>query len=144
MMKLITRNKNANRNYEILDTFEAGMSLFGTEVKSISQAKCSINEAYIHVKKSEVFIVNMHVSPFFEGNIQNKDPLRDRKLLMHKKEIIKLDFQAKKQGLTIIPIKLYWKKNKIKLEIALAKGKKLYDKREDLKQKDMKKIARNY
>ena len=135
-MKNIASNKNAKRNYEILKTFEAGIELFGTEVKSISKSNCSINEAYIMINNSEAFIMNMHVANFFEGNIQNKDPLRNRKLLLHKNEIVRLDFDRKKESLTIIPIKLYWKKNKIKVLIGLAKGKKIFDKREDIKKKD--------
>jgi SsrA-binding protein len=106
-MKNIASNKNAKRNYEILKTFEAGIELFGTEVKSISKSNCSINEAYIMINNSEAFIMNMHVANFFEGNIQNKDPLRNRKLLLHKNEIVRLDFDRKKESLTIIPIKLY-------------------------------------
>lgn len=136
-MKVLASNKNANRNYEVIEKFEAGMVLSGTEVKSISKANCSINEAYITFSKGEAFIINMYVAPFFEGNIQNKDPYRNRKLLLNKREIIKIDFNSKKDRLTVIPIKLYWKNNNIKIQIALSKGKKLYDKREDMKQKDM-------
>lgn len=143
-MKILASNKNANRNYEILDTYEAGISLFGTEVKSISRSNCSINEAYITITKNEAFIINMHVAHFFEGNINNKPTTRSRKLLLHKKEIIRLNYLASKQRLTIVPLKVYWKNNKIKISIALAKGKKLYDKREDMKKKDMnRKINRN-
>ncbi len=143
-MKILCTNKNANRNYEILDKYEAGIELFGTEVKSISKANCSINEAYITFIKGETWILNMHVAPYEQGNIQNKDPYRNRKLLLHKKEILKIDFQHKKDRLTVIPLKVYWNQGKIKVEIALARGKKLYDKREDMKKKDDKKSLKNY
>ncbi len=142
-MKILCTNKNANRNYEILDKYEAGIELFGTEVKSISKANCSINEAYITFIKGEAWILNMHVAPYEQGNIQNKDPYRNRKLLLNKREILKIDFQHKKDRLTVIPLKVYWNKGKIKVEIALAKGKKLYDKREDMKKKDDKKSIKN-
>lgn len=143
-MKILTTNKNANRNYEILDKYEAGIELFGTEVKSISKANCSINEAYITFIHNEAFIINMHVAPYEHGNIQNKDPYRNRKLLLNKREILKIDFQHKKDRLTVIPLKVYWSKGKIKIEIALARGKKLHDKREDMKKKDDKKSMRSW
>lgn len=135
-MKILTTNKNANRNYEIIEKYEAGIELFGTEVKSISKSNCSINEAYVTFIRNEAFIINMHVAPYEHGNIQNKDPYRNRKLLLNKREILKIDFQHKKDRLTVIPTKVYWSKGKIKIEIALAKGKKLHDKREDMKKKD--------
>ncbi|MGL4947993.1 MAG: SsrA-binding protein SmpB [Mycoplasma sp.] len=143
-MRLITTNKHAYRNYEILETIEAGIVLIGCEVKSISRANCSINEAYIDISKGEVFIVNMHVANYFEGNIQNTDPYRSRKLLLNKNEIIKLSFNIKKDRLTCIPIKIYWSKGKIKLQIALARGKKLHDKREDMKAKDDKRMMKSF
>lgn len=143
-MKILATNKNIHRNYEIIDKYEAGIELFGTEVKSISKSNCSINEAYVIFKNSEAFIINMHVSPFFEGNINNKDPLRNRKLLLHKNEIIKLDFNAKKDCLTVVPVKIYWRNHKIKVEIAICKGKKIYDKREDNKKRDSERQIRNY
>ncbi|MGL4950464.1 MAG: SsrA-binding protein SmpB [Mycoplasma sp.] len=143
-MKLIVSNKHAHRNYEIFDRFEAGMVLVGCEVKSISRANCSINEAYIDFSKGEAYITNMHVANFFEGNIQNVDPYRRRKLLLNKNELIKISFNIKKDHLTCIPIKLYWSKGNIKLEIALARGKKLHDKREDMKKRDDKKIMRSF
>ncbi|GAA5414699.1 SsrA-binding protein SmpB [Ureaplasma ceti] len=142
-MSLIT-NKNAFRNYEILDTYEAGMVLSGTEVKSISHSQASINEAYITYSKGELFVINMHVSPFEEGNQFNVDPYRTRKLLLHKKEIQKLVFQSQKAGLTMIPTKVYWNHQKIKIEIALARGKKLFDKREDMKKRDLSREINKY
>ncbi len=143
-MKLLASNKKINLNYEILDTYEAGIELFGTEVKSIAASNCSINEAFIIFKGHEAFIINMHVAPYFQGNIQNKDPLRNRKLLLHKKELIKINFQIKKERLTLVPINIYWKNNKIKLKIAICRGKKLFDKRQDLRQKDDKIRMRKY
>lgn len=137
-MKTLISNKNAFRNYEIIEEYEAGIELKGTEVKSISKSNASINESYISFIKNECYILNMHISPYFEGNQFNQDPLRNKKLLLHKKEIIKLAFKVKKEGLTIIPIKAYWKFGKIKLLIGLARGKKLHDKRQDLKERDLK------
>lgn len=142
-MALIS-NKNVFRNYEILETYEAGLELTGTEVKSISHSQASINESYITFKKNEAFIFNMYVAPFEQGNQFNVDSNRLRKLLLHKREIIKLAFKSQKDGLTIVPIKIYWKNNKIKLEIGLAKGKKLFDKREDIKKRDLKRESLKY
>ena len=137
-MSLIT-NKNAFRNYEIIDKYECGIVLSGTEVKSLSHSEASINESYIICSKNELFILNMYIKPFEQGNIYNVDSNRNRKLLLHKKEIIKIAFKLQKEGLTAIPINLYWKNNKIKMLIGIAKGKKLFDKREDLKKKDINK-----
>lgn len=142
-MALIS-NKNVFRNYEILETYEAGIVLTGTEVKSISRSQASINESYITFKKNEAYILNMYVAPFKEGNQFNVDTDRLRKLLLHKKEIIKLQFKSQKEGLTIVPIKIYWKNNNIKLEIGLGKGKKLFDKREDIKKRDLKRESLKY
>lgn len=139
-MKPIVINKKATFNYTVLDTYEAGIELKGVEVKSISKHDVSINEAYVVVKKNEAFILNMHVSPYDHGNIYNVDPIRTRKLLLHKKEIIKLEFLRKKDAITIVPLKMYWKKNKIKLLIGLCKGKKLYDKRNAIKERDLKRL----
>lgn len=140
-MSLIT-NKNAFRNYEILDEYECGIVLTGTEVKSLSKSSSSINESYINFSDGEAYIINMHISHFENGNIHNVDPLRTRKLLLHKSEIRKLSFQKQKERLTVVPLKAYWKHNRIKLLIALARGKKLHDKRDDLKQKDINKQIR--
>lgn len=139
-MKPIVINKKATFNYTVLDTYEAGIELKGVEVKSISKHDVSINDAYVVVKKNEAFILNMHVSPYDHGNIYNVDPIRTRKLLLHKKEIIKLEFLRKKDAITIVPLKMYWKKNKIKLLIGLCKGKKLYDKRNAIKERDLKRL----
>lgn len=135
-MKTIILNKKANFNYFLLDKYEAGVELKGTEVKSIFNNDVSIEEAFINIRKGEMFINNMHISPFEQGNIYNVDPLRKRKLLMHKKEILKIEQKIKKESLTIVITKLYWKGKKIKAEIALAKGKKLFDKRETIKKRD--------
>lgn len=143
-MKTLVTNKNAFRNYEIIDTYEAGIELFGTEVKSIAKANCSIDNCYVTFIKNEAYIINMHVAPYEQGNIQNKDPLRNRKLLLHKNEILKIGFNVKKDRLTCIATKVYWSKRKIKIQIALAKGKKLHDKRMDLKKKDQMKELRKY
>lgn len=143
-MAVLVQNKNAYRNYEIIEDFEAGIALVGTEVKSVSHSQASINESYININRGEIFILNMHVAPFFEGNQFNVDPYRTRKLLMHKREIRNLAFASQKQGLTIIPISIYWKAGKIKLKIALCRGKKLHDKREDMKLKDSKKEMKKF
>lgn len=141
-MKILATNKNAFRNYEVLDKYEAGIVLAGCEVKSISLANCSINEAYISITNHEVYIINMHVAPFAQGNINNVDPYRKRKLLLHKQQIINLAYHLNKEHLTCIPLRVYWEKGHIKLEIAIAKGKKLYDKRADLKAKDDKRTIK--
>ncbi len=138
-MKIILKNKKASFNYFILDKYEAGIELKGVEVKSIYNKKFSLDESYISISKGEVWIVNMHVSPYEQGNRYNQDPLRKRKLLLHKKEILKISTKIKKEGLTIIPTMVYWSGRKIKVEIGLAKGKKLHDKRESLKKKEIKK-----
>lgn len=140
----LATNKNAKRNYEIIEEIEAGLVLSGTEVKSISKSQCSINDSYINIIKNECFIINMYVKHFFEGNIHNVDTTRTRKLLLHKNQIIKLEFKKKKESMTIIPLKIYWSKKKIKILIALAKGKKMYDKREDIKKEDLKKQMKFY
>lgn len=140
-IKLIANNKKAYHDYFILEEFEAGIALHGTEVKSLRQGSCSIKEAFIRIENGEIFIYGMHVSPYEKGNIFNKDPLRVRKLLMHKKEINKLLGKIKEQGNTIVPLKVYFKNDLVKVEIGLAKGKKLYDKRDDIAKKDQKREA---
>lgn len=137
-MKIISNNKKAFHDYFILDTYEAGIELKGTEVKSLRKGSANLKDAYIKIKDNEAFIENMHIAPFEQGNRFNHDPLRERKLLLHRKEIRKLQKEVKENGLTIIPTKLYFNTSKAKLEIALARGKKLYDKRQDLKAKDAK------
>lgn len=139
--KLVANNKKAYHDYFIEEKFEAGIVLAGTEVKSLRLGKCSIKESYIKVDKGEVYAIGMNISPFEQGNIFNKDPLRPRKLLLHKGEINKLIGVESMQGYTIMPLQVYFKDGKAKLEIGIAKGKKLYDKREDIAKKDMKREA---
>lgn len=138
-MKILSQNKKAYHDYFIENTFEAGIELKGTEIKSVRKGSCNLKDSYIRIKNGEAFIEGMHIAVYEHGNIFNHDPLRTRKLLLHKKEIKKLEKEVKESGLTIVPTKLYFGNgSKAKLEIALAKGKKLYDKREDLKAKDAK------
>lgn len=140
-IKLVANNKKAYFDYFIEDTYEAGLSLSGTEVKSLRMGKCSIKESYIRDEKGEMYIYGMHISPYEKGNIFNKDPLRVRKLLLHKYEINKIIGQASVKGYTVVPLKVYFKGSHAKLEIGLAKGKKLYDKREDIAKKDQRREA---
>ena len=139
--KLIANNKKAYHDYFILDKFEAGISLHGTEVKSLRMGKCSIKEAFVRIENGEVFIYGMHISPYEKGNIFNKDPLRVRKLLLHKSEIHKLIGKTKEKGITIMPLRVYFKGSLVKVEIGIAKGKKLYDKRQDIAKKDQQREA---
>lgn len=134
-VKLIANNKKAYHDYFIEDTYEAGISLHGTEVKSMRMGKCSIKESFIRIEKGEVFIYGMHISPYEKGNIFNTDPLRPKKLLLHKREILKLQGKIKEKGYTIVPVQVYFKGSLVKVQIALAKGKKLYDKRQDIAKK---------
>lgn len=134
--KLVANNKKAFFDYFIEDKFEAGISLVGTEVKSIRMGKVSIKESYIKIENGEVFIYNMHVSPYEKGNIFNREPLRTRKLLLHKAEINKLEGKSSEKGYTIVPLQVYLKEGKVKIEIGLGKGKKLYDKRDSIAKKD--------
>ena len=136
--KLIANNKKAYHDYFIEEKFEAGLALAGTEVKSLRMGKCSIKESFIQIRDGEALICSMHISPYEKGNIFNKDPLRTRKLLLHKKEINKLLGASTKQGYTIVPLQVYFKGSLAKCEIGLAKGKKLYDKRSDIAKKDAK------
>ena len=135
-MKLIANNKKAFHDYFIEDTYEAGIALAGTEVKSLRMGKCSIKEAFIRIENGEVFIYGMHISPYEKGNIFNKDPLRVRKLLLHKSQIQKLIGNSAEKGYTIVPLQVYFSNGRAKIEIGLAKGKKLYDKRQDIAKKD--------
>ena len=139
--KMIANNKKAYHDYFILDTYEAGIALAGTEVKSLRMGKCSIKEAFVRIEKGEVIIYGMHISPYEKGNIFNKDPLRPKKLLMHKSEIRKLVGKIAEQGYTLVPVEVYFKGSLVKVQIALAKGKKLYDKRQDIAKKDMRREA---
>ena len=139
--KLIANNKKAYFDYFIEDKYEAGVALHGTEVKSIRMGKCSIKESYIKIEDGEVFIYGMHISPYEKGNISNKDPMRIKKLLMHKYEINKLNGKLQQKGLTLVPLQVYLKGGLVKVEVGLARGKKLYDKRDSLAKKDMKREA---
>ena len=140
-IKLIANNKKAFHDYFIEEKYEAGISLAGTEVKSLRQGKCSIKEAWVSIDKGEAFICGMNISPYEKGNIFNKDPLRVRKLLLHKTEIRKLDQASQAQGYTLVPLEVYFKHGKVKVQIGLAKGKKLYDKRESTAKRDQQREA---
>ena len=139
--RLIAQNKKAHHDYFLEEFYEAGISLAGTEVKSLRQGKCSLKESYIQIDHMEAYIHNMHISPYDHGNIINKDPLRTRKLLLHKSEIRKLMGKVKQDGYTIVPVKIYFSGNYAKVQIALARGKKLYDKRDSLAKKDQRREA---
>ncbi len=136
MIKVIAKNPVAMHNYNIINTIEAGIVLTGTEIKSIRSGKVNLKDSYASIQNGEVYIHSMHISPYEHGNIFNKDPLRDRKLLLNKHEITKLIGFVKQKGYTLVPISLYFKGNFVKVELGIGKGKKLYDKREDLKKKD--------
>lgn len=135
-IKLIAKNPTAHHNYNIETTLEAGIVLSGTEIKSIRQGKVNLKDSYAIIKKSELYIMGMHISPYEHGNIFNKDPLRNRKLLIRKHEIDKLIGLTKQKGYSLVPIKIYFKGNWVKLELGVGKGKKLYDKRQDLAKKE--------
>ena len=139
--KLIANNKKAYHDYFLEEKYEAGIELHGTEVKSLRLGKCSVKESFIRIENGEVIIYGMHISPYEKGNIFNKDPMRPKKLLMHKAEIRMLIGKIAEQGYTIVPVEVYFKGSLVKIEIALAKGKKLYDKRHDIAKKDMKREA---
>lgn len=136
MEKIISKNPTAYHNYTITDTLEAGIVLTGTEIKSIRNGKINLKDTYAVIKNGEAYIYGMHISPYEHGNIFNKDPLRNRKLLLNKREINKLVGLIQQKGLSLIPTKLYFKNNLVKVEIGIGKGKKLYDKREDIAKKD--------
>ena len=140
-IKLIANNKKAYHDYFIDDKWEAGIELFGTEVKSIRMGKCSIKEAFVKIDKGEVYVYGMHISPYEKGNIFNKDPLRVRKLLLHRQEIRKIQGHITQKGYTIVPLCVYFSGSLVKVEIGLAKGKKLYDKRQDIAKKDQRREA---
>ncbi len=139
--KMIANNKKARHDYFIEETYEAGISLHGTEVKSLRMGKCSIKEAFVRVEKGEVYIYGMHISPYEKGNIFNRDPLRVKKLLLHKYEINKMMGQMQQKGYTLVPLNVYFKGSLVKVEIGLAKGKKLYDKRQDIAKRDQQREA---
>lgn len=136
MNKLIAKNPTARHNYTITESFEAGIVLSGTEIKSIRNGKVNIKDTYVMIKNGEAYIYGMHISPYEQGNIFNKDPLRDRKLLLHRREIDKLFGMIKQKSVSLVPLNLYFKNSKVKVEIGVGKGKKLYDKREDMAKKD--------
>ena len=140
-IKLVANNKKAYHDYFIEEKYETGIVLHGTEVKSLRLGKCSIKESFIKIEKGEVFVYGMHVSPYEKGNIFNKDPMRPKKLLMHRFEIMKLTGKIAEQGYTLVPLQVYFKDGRAKMEIGLAKGKKLYDKRQDIAKKDQKREA---
>ena len=140
-IRLIANNKKAFHDYFIDDTYEAGVVLFGTEVKSLRNGKCSIKESFIRIERGEVYVYGMHISPYEKGNIFNKDPLRVKKLLLHRYEIQKLEGKIAEKGYTLVPLKVYFKGSLVKVEIGLARGKKLYDKRQDIAKKDQRREA---
>ncbi|MBR2185884.1 MAG: SsrA-binding protein SmpB [Lachnospiraceae bacterium] len=135
--KLIANNKKAFHDYFVEEQLETGIELFGTEVKSIRAGHCSVKEAYVFIRHGELFVEGMNISPYEKGNIFNKDPLRTRRLLAHKKEILKYDQKLKEKGYTLVPLEVYFKDGKVKVNIGLCKGKKLYDKRETIAKKDV-------
>ncbi|UOD35497.1 SsrA-binding protein SmpB [Deferribacteraceae bacterium V6Fe1] len=144
-MKILAQNKKAFYDYEIIETFEAGIELKGTEVKSCKSGKVNLRDSFIKVKDGEAFLLNTHISEYEKGNIANHEPTRTRKLLLHKREINRLIGKAQEKGLTIVPLKIYLKKNLVKVEIALVKGKQSHDKRNTIKEKDLKKeISRDF
>ena len=142
-IKIITSNKKAHFNYFLSEFTECGLVLVGTEIKSLRTHGCSLNDAYIVIRGGEMEVLNMHINPYDKGNIFNHDPLRTRKLLLHKKEIKWFEEKVKRDGFTIVPTRVYLKRGKAKMEIALAKGKKLYNKRETIKQRDIKRSIKN-
>ena len=139
--KLVANNKKAYHDYVIDETYEAGIVLHGTEVKSMRMGKCSVKESFIRIENGEMFVYGMHVSPYEKGNIFNKDPLRVKKLLLHKYEINKMAGKVAEKGYTLVPLQVYFKDGKVKVEVGLARGKKLYDKRADIAKKDMRREA---
>lgn len=139
--RMIANNKKAYHDYFIEEKYEAGIALHGTEVKSLRMGKCSVKESFIRIEHGEVFIYGMHISPYEKGNIFNKDPLRVKKLLMHKNEILKLQGKITEKGYTLVPLQVYFNKSLVKVEVGLARGKKLYDKRQDIAKKNMRREA---
>lgn len=144
-VKQVANNKKAWHDYFIDDKIECGIELFGTEVKSIRMGHCSIKEAFVRIDKGEVYVYGMHINPYEKGNIFNKDPLRSRKLLLHRSEIDKLEGKIREKGITLVPLQVYFKGSLVKVEIGLARGKKLYDKRADIAKKDQRReVEREY
>jgi SsrA-binding protein len=141
---VIATNRKAFYDYEIIEKYEAGIALKGTEIKSIREGRVNIKDAFARVTKEEIFLMNMHISPYSHGNINNHDPLRTRKLLLHKKEISRLMGLLTRKGLSLIPLSLYYKKSRVKVELGLGKGKKEFDRRDDIKKKDIEREERRY
>ena len=139
--RMIANNKKAYHDYFIDEKYEAGLVLHGTEVKSLRLGKCSVKEAFVRIENNEVWVYGMHISPYEKGNLFNRDPLRPKKLLMHKDEIRKLTGKISEKGFTIVPLQVYFKDGRAKIEIGLARGKKLYDKRQDIAKKDQRREA---
>ena len=144
MEKTLATNRKARHDYFIEKTYEAGIALKGTEVKSIRAGKANLKESYCVIRNNEAFVVGMHISPYKEGNIFNVDPLRDRKLLLNKREILRINQEVMQKGMAVIPLSLYLKNGLIKMEISIARGKKLYDKRESMKERDIKRSLERY
>ena len=140
-LQTVARNKKAYHDYYVLESFEAGIELFGTEVKSVRQGKVNLKDAWCSIEKGEIYVNGMHISPYEFGNIFNRDPMRKRRLLMHKREINRLYGQLKQQGLTLIPLSAYFNRGRLKIQVGLCRGKKLYDKREDAARRDSKREA---
>ena len=134
--RIITKNRRARHEYQILDTMETGIVLTGTEVKALRDGKANLKDSYANVKSGEVFLYNAHISPYSHGNIHNHQPVRERKLLLHKKQIKKLIGKVQEKGLTLVPLELYFKNGKVKVNLALARGKKFYDKRDSIAKRD--------
>lgn len=144
-IKVVSRNRRARHEYFIEETYEAGLALFGTEVKSLRAGRLNLTDSFVQIKNGEAFVVGMHISPYEQGNIFNRDPLRDRKLLLNKSEIRTLEACIMRDGYTLIPLSVYFKNNRAKLELGVCKGKKLYDKRESLKKRDdMREVERAF
>ncbi len=141
-LETVARNKKAFHDYFVLESYEAGIELFGTEVKSVRQGKLNLKDAYCSIDGGELFVNGMHISPYDHGNIFNRDPMRKRRLLMHKKEINKLFGEVQQQGMALIPLSAYFKKGRLKIQVGLCKGKKLYDKRESIARRDADREAR--
>ena len=137
-IRVVSENRKARHDYFIEDTYEAGLALVGTEVKSIRMGKINIKDSYVKIKNGEALVVGMHISPYEKGNIHNRDPFRERKLLLHKREIMKLKSLSEADGYSLIPLNIYIKDGLVKMELAVAKGKKLYDKRHDIAERDAK------
>ncbi len=136
-IKVVATNRKATHDYVVLETYEAGIELVGTEVKSLREGKCNLKDSYATVKNGEIFLVNMHISPYSHGTAFNHDPTRQRKLLLHRQEIDKLSGKIKERGLTLVPLKVYFRRGRAKVELGLVKGKHTYDKRKDIAKRDM-------